>query len=975
MKRIFLIIFVLIFIFSNLMLPFISSGKNLIKGEGSYGWVNLNNGLYGGDVYCISIDSKDGNRMYVGTANGVYRSMDGGLTWESTVLTNHLVYSIQIDPTDTKVIYAGADDGIYLGVNYGEDWLNIGESTGGINSIALDPINPMNIYAGLCGGIYLKRGTAQWANISSNLSNRCIETISINPNNPNIIFVGTMNTVDYDGWKWGGMFMTKNDGVSWSQVGINTIRRSVDSIIFDPKNPNVVYAGTEQGVFKSIDGGLIFSEINNGLQVDVANTIVNSLAIDPNNSKNIYAGTEKGIFKSENGGLNWVSKNFNLPNTCIKSLAVSPSNPEIIYAGTDGSGIFKSLDNGESWVPANNGLDAVMIESLGIDSSYNSKNIYAGTNGNGLFKSTDGGQNWFSINNGLTLGGDNSDWYPLVIRSIVKDYKDSQTIYLGTSKGIFKSTNGGETWVQKNSGLTTKYVESVLIDPSDNRIIYVGTDDFLFKSTDSGESWKHLDSGIQAQSGGNTIVHSITVDSRNTQIIYIGTDKGIFKSANGGASWSQMNLGLSNKLVYSIAINPLDSSILYAGTSDSLFKSTNGGNSWKQLSNPALDLGFSEAFVNSILIDLEDTKVIYIGTNHGVFQSRDGGDTWSTFGLEYLVVNSLALSKGPYNIYAGTGNNGVYTYLPIDIEAPKLKILSPSDNSKVYNKKVELKGIITDNVGVTSLFIGSNKVDFAPDGTFTAEVELSEGSNTIKLTAYDAAGNRGELIIYFTYLKDTTIPNLQIFYPFNNSTVDTEVIVVKGAVSDEESGLESITVNGNATSVKSDGSFAATLNLVEGINTINVIATDKAVNKTTMTLNITYRKPVSKITLILQIGISSFTVNGETRYLDSSPVIKNGRTLVPTRAIVEALGGTIEWIDETKTVIIELGSNSIRLQIGNANALVNGENKLIDTQNLKVVPEIINGRTMLPLRFVTEQLGATVNWNGTTKTITITYIK
>ncbi|MEF3245080.1 MAG: copper amine oxidase N-terminal domain-containing protein [Caldisericaceae bacterium] len=85
------------------------------------------------------------------------------------------------------------------------------------------------------------------------------------------------------------------------------------------------------------------------------------------------------------------------------------------------------------------------------------------------------------------------------------------------------------------------------------------------------------------------------------------------------------------------------------------------------------------------------------------------------------------------------------------------------------------------------------------------------------------------------------------------------------------------------------------------------------------------------------------------------------------------LGGSVGWENSTKTVTIRLGSKFIQLQIGNANAIANGADKLIDTTNLKVVPEIINGRTMLPLRFVAESLGCEVNWDGKTKTITITY--
>jgi C1A family cysteine protease len=139
------------------------------------------------------------------------------------------------------------------------------------------------------------------------------------------------------------------------------------------------------------------------------------------------------------------------------------------------------------------------------------------------------------------------------------------------------------------------------------------------------------------------------------------------------------------------------------------------------------------------------------------------------------------------------------------------------------------------------------------------------------------------------------------------------------------------------------------------------------------TIEVTFEKQVTQMVIVLKIGSSSFTVNGETRYLDSPPVIKNSRTLVPIRPIVEALGGTVGWDGTERKVTISLGSTVIELWIGKNTARVNGMNKPIDSSNPKVVPEIINGMTMLPLRFVTENLGCQLQWDPNTQTITITY--
>jgi len=151
----------------------------------------------------------------------------------------------------------------------------------------------------------------------------------------------------------------------------------------------------------------------------------------------------------------------------------------------------------------------------------------------------------------------------------------------------------------------------------------------------------------------------------------------------------------------------------------------------------------------------------------------------------------------------------------------------------------------------------------------------------------------------------------------------------------------------------------------------NVGDADQTNNHSCVTIQvIRYIKPTI---IILQIGKSNFTVNGVSNTLDSPPIIKNNRTLLPIRAIIEALGGTVGWEATERKVTVTLGSKTIELWIGKNIAKVNGIDTPIDSTNSKVVPEIINGRTMLPLRFVTENLGCNVQWDEPTQTITITY--
>jgi len=128
--------------------------------------------------------------------------------------------------------------------------------------------------------------------------------------------------------------------------------------------------------------------------------------------------------------------------------------------------------------------------------------------------------------------------------------------------------------------------------------------------------------------------------------------------------------------------------------------------------------------------------------------------------------------------------------------------------------------------------------------------------------------------------------------------------------------------------------------------------------------------------IVLQVGKPSMTVNGVSKSIDvqgTVPVIVEGRTFLPIRAVVEALNGTIAWTAADQKVTIIMGSDVLELLIGKSTARVNGTPMSVDPANPKVVPFIIGGRTMLPVRFVAERLGGTVAWNDATKAATLTF--
>jgi len=124
----------------------------------------------------------------------------------------------------------------------------------------------------------------------------------------------------------------------------------------------------------------------------------------------------------------------------------------------------------------------------------------------------------------------------------------------------------------------------------------------------------------------------------------------------------------------------------------------------------------------------------------------------------------------------------------------------------------------------------------------------------------------------------------------------------------------------------------------------------------------------SGVTVVFQVGSTTMLVNGVSQTIDAPPEIVNGRTFVPLSALVAPLGGQVNYNPANQQVTIQLGASSIDLWIGNTSARVNAQ-----TMTLDVAPYISNGRTMLPLGFVTQNLGCQVEWNGATQQVTIRY--
>jgi photosystem II stability/assembly factor-like uncharacterized protein len=564
----------------------------------------------------------------VGNA-GLFKSTDSGGSWSpaNSGLTEQYICALAIDPNNSATLYAGTYYGVFKSIDGGGNWspANTGIDTRfSITTLAIDPANPNTLYAGTSGGVFKSTdGGGNWSSPANSGLSGFVDALAIDPANPATLYAGTSSD---------GVFKSTDGGGSWSPANTGLPNNTGVSVLaIDPTNPATLYAGvliyaggtTSGGVFKSSDGGVNWSPANSGLPAGS----VSALAIDPVNSATVYAGHAgyagvplgggRGVFKSTDGGKIWSPANSGLTATSVFAQAIDPDNPATLYAGTSG-GVFKSTDGGGSWNLANSGLPVASVSALSIDPA-NSATLYAAYRGffspsggvGGVFKSSDGGVNWNPANSGL----------PEFVYALAIDPVNPATLYAGAqafefrqrSYGIFKSTDGGGSWRPASSGLPwSTYVNELAIDPANPATVYAGTGGGLFKSTDGGGSWSQAYTGLPA-----TSVSALSIDPANPATLYAGTiGGGVFKSIDGGGSWSPAKSGLPATNVYALAIDPVNSAMLYAGTDGGgVFKSIDGGGVWSPI-----NASLPTASVHALAIDPTNPSTLYAGTPNGVFK-------------------------------------------------------------------------------------------------------------------------------------------------------------------------------------------------------------------------------------------------------------------------------------------------------------------------------------------------------------------
>ena len=327
--------------------------------------------------------------------HAVVFSMVVGLLLGCTQRSDRVV-AVVIHPAKSKLVYVATEEAVYKTRDGGQSWKRLSEGLTRVRvmNLVIDPRLPANVFAGtLADGVYKSPdGGRRWlprnAGIQKGTISANVNQLVFDPRDSQVLYAAT--TV--------GVFRTKDAGRSWTERmrGMNEINFIV-ALALDPISPNILYAGTSGGVFRSLDGADHWTKANNGLVPDDAKMAsmalgVNRLLIDPADPDVVYAGTTRGVFKTLDKGEAWSRLAAELGDLYVSSLVLEPGNGQHVYMGTS-RGIFQSRDGGQTWKATNEGLANLNIRAIAMDPQ-DSRVLYAGTNGSGLFRSQDGGESW-----------------------------------------------------------------------------------------------------------------------------------------------------------------------------------------------------------------------------------------------------------------------------------------------------------------------------------------------------------------------------------------------------------------------------------------------------------------------------------------------------------------------------------------------------------------------------------------------------
>ncbi len=658
---------------------------------------------------------------YGATGGGVWKSIDGGINWESvsdgSVFGTGSVGAIAVSDSDPNVVYVGMGespirgnvshgDGVYKSTDGGKTWKKIGlEDTRQISRIRINPKNPDLVYVAAQGHVWApneergvfrtKDGGKTWEKVLSRGPKAGASDLIIDPTNSNVLYAAFWEvyrkpwTLESGGPN-GGIFKSTDGGDTWTELTRNPgLPRGIVGnigITVSPANPDRVWAIVEAedgGVFRSDNGGRTWSKVNEERRLRQRAWYYTRIYADPKNADSVYV-LNTGFYRSNDGGRTYTG--ISVPHGDNHDLWIAPDDPNRMIESNDG-GANVSFNGGRSWTEQDQPTAQFYRVALDNDFPYN---IYGAQQDNSTVRiasrTTEGGigtSDWYDV------GGGESGW-------IAPSPKDSQIVYAGSYGGLitrydhhtgqFRDVNPYPDNPMGSGADVLKYRFQwnfpLLFSPHDPNTLYTAAN-VLFKSTDEGSSWQIIspdltrnDKSKQASSGGPITKDNTSIEYYDTIFtvmespvqagtIWTGSDDGLVQiTRDGGKNWSNVTPPASIMpewiQINSIEASPFDPATAYVAATmykfddyrPFLYRTNDYGKTWKKIVN-----GIPETtFTRVIREDPNKRGLLYAGTETGMYFSADNGEHWQSLQLNLPIVpiTDLAIQKREQELVVAT---------------------------------------------------------------------------------------------------------------------------------------------------------------------------------------------------------------------------------------------------------------------------------------------------------------------------------
>jgi photosystem II stability/assembly factor-like uncharacterized protein len=618
------------------------------------------------------------------TAGAIYRSTDGGGSWQR--LETGIPATFEGKPAVVSVLTFAADGSVLAGVYYGneagggavyrsfdggESWQAVGVGLGAhsVFALATAPTGSLSFYAGVDGGLrqleVTQEGAAEPGSWYSNgPRGGAARTLSISPDfaSDGVAFAGTWISGSASGEYGPGILKSTDGGQTWQPSASGTeavfYGSAVHAYAFSPNFAidRTLFAGTWGGLFKSIDAGESWQRLTRIYFGPPGSITAVAVAPDYVDSGHVLAGSGwGGVFCSRDGGINWSADSSVAAQSAIAYSPAFASDGVAFVGGFEG--IYKTADSGAHWTRVlTQPVGALAISpQFAVDGT-----LFMG--GDALYVSNDGGTNWIST----PVAPD-----ALHIRALAISpaFGDDRTIFAGMDAGLYRSNDGGAAWepVVDYPGLP---VRSLAISPGwpGHPTLLVGTDWSVYRTTDGGATWV-LEQGLA------TLRTWPIALSRGEGLLLTGArDHGIYGSVDGSATWLPMGMqgGGWAHAISDVAISPAYASdgTLFASWASgisiggAIFRTTDRGTTWESV--------FSTDFIGRLAISpayADDHTIYAAGQTPRILRSTDGGDTWEPVGTwpsgAYAGTTQVALPPNyPADRTVFAGGEGFWRLLP-----------------------------------------------------------------------------------------------------------------------------------------------------------------------------------------------------------------------------------------------------------------------------------------------------------------------